>query len=238
MGFLGYRKRTSFFAGTSLAQISEFSLIFMAMGMTLGHLVSTDLALIALVALITISISTYLIYHVEFLYGVFEKYLKLFERKVPVYQEEMENAEELPSQHEILVFGVGRYGTALMHRLKDRGISVMGYDFDPEVIKKSCASGLNLYYADIADPSLVDKINLRGVKWIVLAVQPVYHRGVLKEDERYSLILSLKRKRSFTGKIGVLSYKKSEVSVLQKIGADKVFLHYSDAVDKAVEVLL
>ena len=37
MGLMGYRKRTGFLAGLTVAQISEFSLIFMAMGLTLGH---------------------------------------------------------------------------------------------------------------------------------------------------------------------------------------------------------
>jgi predicted Kef-type K+ transport protein len=37
MGIMGYRKRTGFLAGLTVAQISEFSLIFMAMGITLGH---------------------------------------------------------------------------------------------------------------------------------------------------------------------------------------------------------
>jgi Kef-type K+ transport system membrane component KefB len=32
MGLMGYRKRTGFLAGLTVAQISEFSLIFMAMG--------------------------------------------------------------------------------------------------------------------------------------------------------------------------------------------------------------
>ena len=36
MGLMGYRKRTGFLAGLTVAQISEFSLIFMAMGLSLG----------------------------------------------------------------------------------------------------------------------------------------------------------------------------------------------------------
>jgi predicted Kef-type K+ transport protein len=36
MGFMGYRSRTGFSAGLTVAQISEFSIIFIAMGMTLG----------------------------------------------------------------------------------------------------------------------------------------------------------------------------------------------------------
>ncbi|MEX2199684.1 MAG: cation:proton antiporter, partial [Burkholderiales bacterium] len=37
MGYMGYRKRTGFLAGLTVAQISEFSIVFVAMGITLGH---------------------------------------------------------------------------------------------------------------------------------------------------------------------------------------------------------
>ena len=38
MGVMGYRKRTGFLAGLTVAQISEFSLILAALGLTLGHI--------------------------------------------------------------------------------------------------------------------------------------------------------------------------------------------------------
>ena len=38
MGYMGYRSRTGFLAGLTVAQISEFSLIFVAIGITLGHI--------------------------------------------------------------------------------------------------------------------------------------------------------------------------------------------------------
>ena len=61
MGFLGYRKRTSFLAGVTVAQISEFSLIVTAMGVKLGHLGQSEMGLITAVGIITITISNYLI---------------------------------------------------------------------------------------------------------------------------------------------------------------------------------
>jgi Kef-type K+ transport system membrane component KefB len=38
LGALGYRKRTSFLTALSLSQISEFSLILAALGLSLGHI--------------------------------------------------------------------------------------------------------------------------------------------------------------------------------------------------------
>jgi predicted Kef-type K+ transport protein len=38
MGLMGYRARTGYLAGLTVAQISEFSLILGALGVSLGHI--------------------------------------------------------------------------------------------------------------------------------------------------------------------------------------------------------
>lgn len=81
MGAMGYRKRTGFLAGLTVAQISEFSLIFMAMGLTLGHVDSEALGLVTLVGLITIALSVYMITYSHTLYRWLEPALAPFERK-------------------------------------------------------------------------------------------------------------------------------------------------------------
>src|SRR3990167_1167118 len=48
MGYMGYRKRTGFLAGLTVAQISEFSLILAALGESLGHLQQETVGLITL----------------------------------------------------------------------------------------------------------------------------------------------------------------------------------------------
>jgi len=80
MGAMGYRKRTGFLAGLTVAQISEFSLIFVAMGVSLGHLGEETLGLVTMVGLVTIAASTYMITYSHQLYALFEPALRLFER--------------------------------------------------------------------------------------------------------------------------------------------------------------
>jgi Kef-type K+ transport system membrane component KefB len=81
MGALGYRKRTGFLAGLTVAQISEFSLIFVAMGVSLGHIADDALGLVTMVGLVTIAASTYMITFSHHLYALFEPLLGVFERK-------------------------------------------------------------------------------------------------------------------------------------------------------------
>lgn len=81
MGTMGYRKRTGFLAGLTVAQISEFSLIFVAMGVALGHVGKDALSLVTLVGLITIAASTYMITWSHRLFELFEPVLGVFERR-------------------------------------------------------------------------------------------------------------------------------------------------------------
>ena len=61
MGMSGYTKRNNFLVGTTLAQISEFSLIVLALGFSLGHITQEVLTTITLTGVITIALSTYMI---------------------------------------------------------------------------------------------------------------------------------------------------------------------------------
>jgi len=68
MGYVGYRKRTGFMAGLTVAQISEFSIVFVAMGISLSHVDVQALGLTTLVGLVTITQSTYMILYAQPLY--------------------------------------------------------------------------------------------------------------------------------------------------------------------------
>ena len=61
MGYMGYRKRTGFLAGLTVAQISEFSIVFVAMGISLGHVWMRALGLTTLVSVVTSNLSAYMI---------------------------------------------------------------------------------------------------------------------------------------------------------------------------------
>lgn len=72
---MGYSFRTGFLAGLTVAQISEFSLLFASLGVR-KELVGTDvLSLVTLVGIITIVLSTYLILYSQQIYHkLFSKY--------------------------------------------------------------------------------------------------------------------------------------------------------------------
>jgi Kef-type K+ transport system membrane component KefB len=106
MGAMGYRRRTGFLAGLTVAQISEFSLVFMAMGVALGHVAPDSLGLVTLVGLVTIALSTYMIVHSHRLAEWCDRLLRPFERREP--WRESSGAPAEAGGAEVVVVGLGR----------------------------------------------------------------------------------------------------------------------------------
>jgi len=233
MGSMGYRKRTGFLAGLTVAQISEFSLIFMAMGMTLGHVNAEALGLVTLVGLITIALSVYMITYSHALYRLLEPLLNIFERKVPM-REEAEDQRSMEHKHyDVILFGMGRYGSAIAEHLRKDNLKLLAVDFNPDEVRNWRALGFDAVYGDACDHEFIGHLPLKSVKWVVSAI-PQHDLGLTHEDPRLVLIDGLKREK-YTGKIAVSTQQVDEIEALQTKGADLVFLPFHDAADRAVE---
>ena len=81
MKFFGYKKKTNFLAGITIAQISELSLILVFLGFVLGAVQQQVLSIAILVALITITLSSYSIYYSKPLYYLFAPLIGFFHGK-------------------------------------------------------------------------------------------------------------------------------------------------------------
>ncbi len=81
IGVAGYKKRTGFLTGITLAQVSEFSFIFAALGVHSGDIGQETLSLITLSGIITIGVSTYIISYNQVVYKLFSRFLTIFEQQ-------------------------------------------------------------------------------------------------------------------------------------------------------------
>lgn len=234
MGALGYRKRTGFLAGLTVAQISEFSLIFVAMGVSLGHVPEEALGLVTMVGLVTIAASTYMITYSHQLYAVFEPLLGVFQRKATP-REPTEEFTNLEDGYKVIIFGLGRFGTAIGMRLQKRGLRVLGVDFNPVAARRWRELGLDTDFGDATDPEFVSELPLSRVDWIVSTV-PIHPTGLSHEDTRTTLI-QLARTAGFRGRVAVASHHARETEKLFAAGADIVLEPFQDAADRAVELL-
>ncbi len=235
MGAMGFRKRTGFLAGLTVAQISEFSLVFVAMGASLGHVGEGALGLVTLVGIVTIAASTYMIIWSHELYASLEPLLRPFERRVTV-REPIGAESGTPAEAEILLLGLGRLGSALATRLAARGLSVLAVDFDPTVVRIARRQGLSVVYGDASDPERLTQLPLAAARWVVITV-PGLARGLTHEDPRKAILQAL-RAAGFAGRIAVAARSREEEAELARLGADLVLAPFEDAADRAVELIL
>lgn len=232
MGLMGYRKRTGFLAGLTVAQISEFSLIFMAMGLTIGHVSADSLGLVTLVGLITISLSVYMITYSHSLYAKLESLLILFERKKPFREEKLEQTQISGKGYDVILFGLGRYGKAIAHYLRQEGFNLLAVDFNPDEVRRWRKQGRAVIYGDACDPAFIGSLPLKDVKWVVSAM-PQHDIGVTHEDPRLSLIEGLKQQH-YQGDIAISTQQLHDQEVLKQKGATLILLPFYDAAEQAV----
>jgi Kef-type K+ transport system membrane component KefB len=167
MGYMGYRKRTGFLAGLTVAQISEFSIVFVAMGISLGHVGREALGLTTLVGLVTITVSSYMIVYSHRLYEWLAPVLGVFERARPVRELVVEASRQPAVEPRIVIFGLGRYGERLLRQLHARGVPVLGIEFDPEIVRRLRHQRLPVRFGDGEDPGFLETLPLTHVEWII-----------------------------------------------------------------------
>jgi uncharacterized UPF0146 family protein len=195
MGAMGYRKRTSFLAGLTVAQISEFSLIFAGLGLAVGHITEETVGLITLVGLITIGLSTYFILYSHQIYGFLSPFLSIFQKK------NIENQNELildkNTAYKIVIIGLGRFGKVISEMLDEhKEIKYLGIDFDPSIIEfmKSKNGNDNIIYGDLEDPELFDNIILSENSIVISTIPNVelsLHLIKIIEKNNYNCSLFL-----------------------------------------------
>lgn len=220
MGLMGYRKRTAFMAGLTVAQISEFSLIFAGLGLAIGHITDDVLGLITLVGLITIGISTYLILYSHRIYNVIKPALGIFERKNPFSQEKYK--PEKSEKYEIVIFGLGRFGSVIADILEEHPeADFFGVDFDPDVVKYWKERGKKVIYGDIEDPEIFEQVPLKGVKCILSTVSDKEHSKIL--------VRRLRVVAHFKGNIYLTAKSEKDLEDLQTCRATEVLLPHKMA---------
>lgn len=209
MGILGYRKRTSFLTSVTLGQVSEFSLILVALGLQLGHISNQVVSLITAVAILTILFSTYEMMYADKIANKFSGLLSLFERKHIV--EPHWSTEKLKKP--IILIGAHRTGQSILANLPIEEALVI--DFDPELIQHLKHKGYKTLFGDISDPQIFEAAHFSQAE-LVISTSPDVEDNVL--------LLEKLRKLKRSPLVILRAETEREAEVLYKQGADYVLL--------------
>ncbi len=205
----GYKKRTNFLAGSSLAQISEFSLILVLLGFRLGYLNQQVMSLVVMIAIITIGVSSYNIYYSNAIFNKISKLLGIFEGKR--YKTNIKENESF----DIVLFGYHRTGYKILKRLEKMNVSFMIVDYNPKVILGLSEQRINCVYGDASDKEFLEELNLHKAKLIISTIPDENSNLCIKEH--------LKRIKSSTAFIATAEEPR-DAEILYKSGVDYVLI--------------
>lgn len=220
---LGYRVRPSLRTGIALAQVSEFSLILAALGLSLGHVDAELVTLVTVVAIVTITVSTYLVGGSNRIVPVLAPPLTRLERPAADG-----GSGERDVEPEIVVVGLGRYGTGIVERARAEGREVLGVDLDPQRLARLREREFHVLYGDAEDPDLPGRLPLGGVEWVISTLRV--------PDADLALTRALRRS-GYRGRIAVAAHRREDVDILSGAGADVMLYPFADAAAAAADAI-
>ncbi len=216
MGVMGYRKKTSFLAALTMAQVSEFSLVLASIGLKLGHLPVEIVSLITGTAIISIAASTYAITHADYIYAHLAPFLSSLQRKKLIERSSSETDITKP----IILIGAHRLGQSIAFNLKKEDVLII--DFDPEIITVMKKYGYDYLFGDLSDEEIMERANFRNAKLIISTIPDFKDTTMLIKE------VNALKKQGINIKIIVRSDDEKEVEILYRQGADYViFPHFT-----------
>lgn len=226
---MGYSARTSFFAGVTVAQISEFSFIVVTLGVGYGMVDGSVMSQTALIGLITITISAYMIRFSEPLYGFCERHglLRLLlpaeAASRPVEENGKGNGHGGVLSGHIIVVGMNSLGRELAKRLAREGRQVVAVDTDP---KKLEGLDCRTVIGNASHLAVLESLAYREARLLVSA---------LRIDASNDLIAYRCREAGVPCAIHVHDQK--EMDQLLEIGTDHLMISKVDGVKRLMHHL-
>jgi len=227
MGLFGYTKRNSFLAGLTVAQISEFSLILITMGVGVGHLSNKVLSVVTAVGLVTFAGSTYMILYSHKLYPKLSKFLGFFEKKGRKVDSHKYHSDEA---HDIILFGANRIGYDVIESLKKLQNKFLIIDYNPNTISDLSKQGYNCRYGDAGDTELLNELYFDKAKMIISTVDNV---------DTNLLLINKIRDENKSAVISVVAHQIEDAERLYEEGATYVIMphflgakHFSTMIEK------
>ncbi|MDE1849015.1 MAG: cation:proton antiporter [Nanoarchaeota archaeon] len=203
----GYTKRNNFLVGVTLGQVSEFSLVLFALGVSLMQITSNLLSIITLTAIITITPSSYLTIYSDAIYRAISNPLRIFEKR------KVKRDAKTEKKYDVILFGYNRTGFGILKTLREINESCLVVDFNPEIISKLNKWRIPAVYGDAYDVDFLGELPIDKAK-VVISTIPEFETNLL-------LVENIK----FANKDAVIimrAHKIDEALELYKAGADYV----------------
>jgi len=206
------RARTAFPTALSLTAYSEFGLIVAA------SIPAAESLLVPLAIAVSLSfvVAAPLNRLAHPLFERLESRLVPLERATPHPDEQPKDL----GTADMLVFGMGRTGTAAYDALAAGGWAPVGLDADPYKTSGHAAAGRQVIFADAEDSTFWNGVRLEGIRAAVLAMDDI---------EAKVIAARTLRARGFAGPIVTHALQERDVGLLAEAGADQTYMTMYEA---------
>ncbi|WP_307829743.1 cation:proton antiporter [Antrihabitans stalagmiti] len=223
MAAMRYPVRIGFATGLPLAQISEFSLILAALGLSLGHITDATVSLITVIGLVTIGGSTYLILHSHQIYHRFERWLRVLEWTGGLRVEPADTHRDVYA----ILYGLGRFGAHVADQFSAAGHQVLAVDFDPHRLATNDREGVETVFGSAEDLHFLESLPLKRAEFVVSTIPLI--------DVNLSLLHGL-RHHGYDGHVVVTAHNPHDAAQLRAAGAEFILEPFSIAAEAALDM--
>ncbi len=161
---LKHHPRTGFMLGTTISQVSEFAFILAGASIGVGLLAPEILPLVTSVALITITVSSYITANNEKLYDFFHK---LFPFLVLRDEDSADAFDQAPT---VVLLGYDKMGETILPIVQQLTKEYLVIDINPSVIENLEHHGIKAIYGDAGNPELLRYAQLNKAKMVISAI--------------------------------------------------------------------
>ncbi|MFN0159388.1 MAG: cation:proton antiporter [Bacteroidota bacterium] len=227
--------RVGIITALNLSQISEFSLVILALGVGYGH-VGGDLSSLVLTSMIITSLlSTYIIQY----NGNIARFMVNILTRIGIRENDVIRHDQVPHIHdrEILLLGHFRIAQAVLDlveqrapQLKDRITLV---DYHAQRGKGVLDRGFHWEYGDLAHPDSLEHVGIENARLIVVTISDTFLKGI---DSRR--LLANIRRLAPSARVVMVGEEKIDQDELMQRGADEVLIPGEITGEKILGLLL
>ena len=226
--------RTAVVTAVNLAQVSEFSLVIAALGLTLGHVQPTTVGLVTFAMGATAVLSPYLLARSHRIHQLLEPLLTRLG-----WRGAATGAEGAGEVHgaRVLMLGCYRIGRALidewLHRAPDRKHELLVVDFSPEALQFLRQRGIRVVFGDVTNLDLIAHLHPEQCD-VILCTLP---DTILKGSTNRQMLAALRRLAP-DARVLVTAERTEEARELFRAGAANVLMPYVSAGVEVADLLL
>lgn len=210
---LKYGNRMGALTAISLAQVSEFSLVIVALGVSLGHVGKDIVSLVAIALVVTSTLSTYMIMANQAMAKGIDRILS----RAGVEDAQAVESREHKLTAPIVLVGCHRNGASLVEVLRQLGANFSVIDYNPEVHRKLKGKGVPCVYGDISSQDTLEHAGVAEAKILICTIPNDYMRGI---DNQH--LFQILRRLNPSAKIIMTAERLTVARELYQLGADFV----------------